>query len=128
MPERCSVRWHDCSALRQLQVRLSPVCLLRPLFMLATPATSPHNLPTPAAAADPSNNPDFQPVTMRRYHWSEWTKRVHPPAPVSMEERFAPSLRPGGKPTRIDLHYKVGGLAGVPAPLLLMLACADRTT
>lgn len=43
-----------------------------------------------------------------KYHWAEWTKRVHPPAPVRVEERFAPSLRPGGKPTRIDLHYKTG--------------------
>ncbi len=33
---------------------------------------------------------------------------MRPPAPVLVEERFAPSLRPGGKPTHIDLHYKVG--------------------
>ena len=34
---------------------------------------------------------------------------MHPPAPQRLVEAFAPELRPGSKPTKIDLHYKVGG-------------------
>lgn len=41
-----------------------------------------------------------------KYAWHEWTKRVHPPVPQRVVERFATFLR-GGKATRIDLHYKV---------------------
>ena len=55
-----------------------------------------------------------------RYAWEEWTKRVHPPAPQPVVEPFAPELRPGGKPTKIDLHYKVGVCAGV-------CVCAGRS-
>ncbi|PSC70111.1 C4-dicarboxylate ABC transporter [Micractinium conductrix] len=43
-----------------------------------------------------------------KYMWKEWVKRVHPAAPVEVTERFAPNLRPGGKPTRVDLRYKTG--------------------
>ena len=42
-----------------------------------------------------------------KYTWHDWVKRVHPPAPVRVVQPFPPSLRPGSKPTRIDLHYKV---------------------
>lgn len=45
-----------------------------------------------------------------KYAWEDWVKRVHPPAPQHLSERFAPELRPGSKPTRIDLTYKVGWL------------------
>ena len=50
--------------------------------------------------------PRVPPPLPRRYHWQEWTKRVHPPPPQPYSERISPDLRPGGKPTRIDLHYK----------------------
>ena len=36
---------------------------------------------------------------------------MHPPPAQSYEERFSPELRPGSKPTCIDLHYKVRAVA-----------------
>lgn len=41
-----------------------------------------------------------------KYTWHDFTKRVNPPHPERVVERFAPFLR-GGKATKIDLHYKV---------------------
>lgn len=41
-----------------------------------------------------------------RYHWHEWTKRVNPDQPQRVTEPFTSELRPGSKPTKIDLTYK----------------------
>ena len=53
---------------------------------------------------------------------------MHPAAPVEVTERFAPNLRPGGKPTRVDLRYKVqmGGERGELSMRLPPPACGLR--
>ena len=57
-----------------------------------------------------------------RYAWEEWTKRVHPPSPQRVREPFSSELRPGGKVTRVDLHYKARTRQGGPTRLQLMLS------
>lgn len=48
-------------------------------------------------------------LPLPRYHWREWTKVVNPDQPQRVREPFASELRPGSKPTKIDLTYKASG-------------------
>lgn len=78
--------------------------------------------PTPYPNHPPTHLPKQAQVHINtlpetKYTWHEFVKRVHPPPAGEHSQRFQAWLRPGGKPTCVDLHYKVcwaGGRGWVP--------------